>query len=589
MLWWSIVAGLAAAAAIALTGGIRWRVGSVALIARDPWRPLAVTGALAILYLVSFRGALSIDVDATRRAVDRLAAWIAAMAAAVSIGAAIQGGTFVVGGADVHGYVSQAYLWAHGVPRIEQPLAAALPWPHADAALAPIGYRAAASGHAAVPIYAPGFPILMAVALRIAGPCGPFFVVPLLCGVLVWTTFALGRRVATPSTGAAAAIVVAASPIVRYQSLLPMSDVPVAALWLTALALLSKGGQSPFSAAGAGAAAALALLVRPNLLLAAVVLVGWLIATRASVSRLMAFVLPLAASALAVAGLNWTFYGAPWRSGYGGVTALFSVSHFRPNLVSHTRALWRSQSPLIFLCVLPLVPALPRIGSALTPAVRALLAVFLAAVWMSYLFYLPFAQWEYLRFVLPAIPVMAILSVVAIERLSTLVPRPFDALAASALVFTMLWIQFAFARGDRFERLPVLQHRYLDVARYVDAQLPPDAAIICFLHSGSLRFYTGRVTARYDWLDRASLLRAPADLRAAGYHAFVVLENWEIPEVRDRLGLAPDAPLPWTIRARLTQPTEVTVYETEPLAAGVEPVSIPTSPPGRHDCGIAKR
>jgi hypothetical protein len=178
--------------------------------------------------------------------------------------------------------------------------------------------------------------------------------------------------------------------------------------------------------------------------------------------------------------------------------------------------------------------------------------------------------------------------VIAVVRLSTIAPRPWDAGITAAVVFSMLWIEFAFARSDRFDRLPILQHRFLDVARYVDETLPPNAALFCFLHSGSLRFYTGRTIVRYDWLDRTWLPRAPGDLRAGGYHAFAVLESWEIPEVRERLGLPTDAPLPWAIRARLTHPIEVTVYDTEPLAAGVAVVAITTTPPSRDDCRMVK-
>src|SRR5438034_1128158 len=202
--------------------------------------------------------------------VCRFAPWIAAGAAIAATARACLQGTTVVGGADVHGYVSQAFLWAGGRLRLEQPVAAKLPWPFADAALAPLGYTPASAGHAAVPVYAPGFPILMALAERALGRCGPFVVVPRCARLAVWLPFALGRRFGFRGSAAAAAVLVSASPTLVYQSLLPMSDVPVAALWFATLVLLL--GRSISSAALSGITAAIALLVRPNLLLVAVVL-----------------------------------------------------------------------------------------------------------------------------------------------------------------------------------------------------------------------------------------------------------------------------------------------------------------------------
>ena len=59
-----------------------------------------------------------------------------------------------------------------GTPQIDVGFAAALPWPDAKETLTPLGYRIGAGG-AMVPTYAPGVPLLMALA-RVAGTCGPY-------------------------------------------------------------------------------------------------------------------------------------------------------------------------------------------------------------------------------------------------------------------------------------------------------------------------------------------------------------------------------------------------------------------------------
>ena len=68
-----------------------------------------------------------------------------------------------------------------------------------------------------VPSYAPGLPLMMAAAL-VFGACGPFLVVPLCAALVVWLAFLLGRRTGGPWAGILAALLVATSPIVLFQS-----------------------------------------------------------------------------------------------------------------------------------------------------------------------------------------------------------------------------------------------------------------------------------------------------------------------------------------------------------------------------------
>ena len=79
--------------------------------------------------------------------------------------------------------------------------------------------------------------MMMAARLAAVGPRGPYLVVPVFAGLIVWTTFVLGttnrrawswRRWATCSSSV--------SPIVLFQSLSPMTDVPIGALWTAAAA-----------------------------------------------------------------------------------------------------------------------------------------------------------------------------------------------------------------------------------------------------------------------------------------------------------------------------------------------------------------
>ena len=93
-------------------------------------------------------------------------------------------------------------------------------------------------------------------------------------------------------------------------------------------------------------------------------------------------------------------------------------------------------------------------------------------------------------------------------------------------------------------------------------------------HSGSVRYYSGRPTLRYDALDADWLDRAIAHLRLSGLEPFLILERWEIAKFRERfptqqsLGFIDRPPL--AVHSR-----EVYVYGTSTSAGRPAPQSIP--------------
>src|SRR5205823_2051664 len=112
------------------------------------------------------------------------------------------------------------------------------------------------------------------------GSSAAYFVVPLLAALVVWTTYVLARRVAGDArTAMAASILLAFSPIFIFQSLQPMSDVPVTACWMAAWTLaMSPRRWAPL---GAGLVVSLAVLTRPNLVVLAIVL-AFVVASRST-------------------------------------------------------------------------------------------------------------------------------------------------------------------------------------------------------------------------------------------------------------------------------------------------------------------
>jgi hypothetical protein len=78
------------------------------------------------------------------------------------------------------------------------------------------------------------------------------------------------------------------------------------------------------------------------------------------------------------------------------------------------------------------------------------------------------------------------------------------------------------------------ERKYSDVGRFVARELPPRAVLISLQHSGSVRYYSDRLTLRYDWLDSGWLDRAVAYLQSTGSEPYLLLEEFEVTEFRDK-------------------------------------------------------
>src|ERR1700680_341514 len=97
------------------------------------------------------------------------------IAAAVLV-VALSRGSFVAGGADSYGYLSQARLWEHGSPISYDPIITEVQWPFADWTFSPLGYRPGLLKGTIVPIYSSGYPLLMAAAGRSLGSRAELYV-----------------------------------------------------------------------------------------------------------------------------------------------------------------------------------------------------------------------------------------------------------------------------------------------------------------------------------------------------------------------------------------------------------------------------
>ncbi len=503
--------------------------------------------------------------------IPRLPAAIAAALAVTVAAAAYLFGVNVAGGADSYGYVSQSELWARGKLYVDQRLAKELPDYVDDWLLTPLGFtpqeHSAVRGRI-VPTYSPGLPMVMAVFRLAFGEPAVYFVVPALTGLAVWLTFVLGRRLNGDATGLFAAVWVASSPGILGSSFTPMSDVPVTTWWVAALVAACR--PTIGSAAVAGIATSLAILTRPNLaLLGGIIglpfLVRW--ALRPREGRRLVALLVFGATAcigpIIVALLFNYWYGSPFRSGYGTVGGIFKWDNVQANLARYPRWLIETQTPLILVgLVTPfLLRGRKNPGALISPVAAAWLFLALAAlVWFSYIAYMPFDDWGYLRFLLPSYPPLMALSsaafVLVLRR--TMAPRALGTILVSLIAITAI----NFGLHHSIFEMANGEGRYKRIGEYVGRNMPEHALYLTMQHSGSLRYYSGRTTIRYDQFSEDRLDQLVAYFGDRGLPVYFVLDDWEEKEFRNRFGpYSVLGKLDWKPVAQATGSTPMAIYD----------------------------
>lgn len=524
----------ALAVIVAVSGGFRTTVGGLRISARSPL-------PILFLALINFttwwswaRRAQSAgaDLEAVWRGIERHSRRIVfAIAIVVTLVAAIFS-TRSAAGADASGYLSQAAEWAVSQPPL-----------HLDAITGeypelrgwittPLGWRPTPDDDmlepAQVPTYPPGLPLLMAMPHAIAGVNGAVMVVILSAAVAVIGTGALASQLGGGVAGLLAALMLALAPAFVFQSIQPMSDVPVTAAWLVCLCFAVR--TDPRASIGAGLASAIAILIRPNL--APLAIVPLFLAER----RVM-FAAPVAIAGIFLAAINSLWYGSPFRSGYGSAEDLYSLSNIAGNLPRYFNWLLTT-SPLLLLSVF----GFWRLRRERTTL--ALLA-FASLVVASYLVYGVFDDWSYLRFLLPALAILAVFTAIELSAWLTGGPVSYRAPTLLALVLAVtahgLWV----ARSHDAFNLANQLRRVAVVADYINADVPPSAVILSGEQSGSMRYYTARPILRWEAATPEALAAALATLERSNRPVYIVLDAWEHAPFRAKFSALPAAALDW--------------------------------------------
>lgn len=212
------------------------------------------------------------------------------------------------------------------------------------------------------------------------------------------------------------------------------------------------------------------------------------------------------------------------------------MANIGPNVVRYSTWAIQTYSPFIFLGLA--APFLKPASQALKRTAWFTIA-FAVLLFVSYALYTPFDHWTYLRFLLPATP---LLFVIAVSTLDALLRRwePLRTIAFTAIVsiLALSYVHTA-VRGDAFAMKRARQTRYEDTARFVTQRFSERAAFVSVLQSGSLRFYANRLTIRFDVLEPSALPQVGAFLRAKGYEPYIALDGSEQEAFQRKFGAPP--------------------------------------------------
>jgi hypothetical protein len=445
-----------------------------------------------------------------------------AVAIVLAIAAAVVGiarGTWAVGGSDSSCYALMAQAFARGALQPVSALAAEAPWPNRGLMFAPGGFvPSVRRPEAASPVCAPGFSLLLAPLFVVGGRDAIFLLTPLAGGVLVYLVFMLGRQLAGGAAGLAAAIVLASAPVFVFQLVQPMNDILVAALWTAIVVLAAQHSQR---AGWIGAVTGLVILIRPNLAPAVVPVAVW--CCSAGVRQGVRFALGALPFAAVMLALNVALYGHPLQSGYGSAAALFSVANVGPNLVNYAHALAGTQLALPVIGLLAVCFAPPPHRRAVWLATATV-----STILLIYFLYRPFAEWWYLRFLLPALAILTTLTMAtlvwATRRIAVLIPT------------VGLVTMFATTSDAMRQALDLadLESRFRLAASTAADRLPRQAVFLTVWESGSVRYHAEREAVLWDAVDPRALDALLAWLEARGKEPYIMIEAWEENAFRTR-------------------------------------------------------
>ena len=471
---------------------------------------------------------------ATPRSWPRLFLVLAAFGYAAFI--YVKGSPFAAG-SDSSGYLNSARLLAAGkfttsvnsLPQLTPP-----DWHYYWQE--PLGFTAQHLTPRMAPTYPTGLPLHLALAAPIVGWEKAARLVNVL-NVLAAAAllYGLARQLALARVWALIGVAFLwTSPLFIFQSLQPLSDALALTWSLAAILCALKSRQNGLWAMAAGAAWAIAVLVRPTSLLIALPLS---LALPFSARRW------LAAAVGSVPGAAWFFYyntqayGSAFTTGYGDISAAFE-SRFIVGNLAH------------FTCWVPLLVSLPLTCAAiLLPWRRPTFApprtILMLGTWIGVLvvFYAPYfcagSIWSEVRFLLPGFPAVVLAGLLVAQAWR---PAPPWWLLALCLSGQGLLSHQLHVTGIREQ-----ERAYRVATRWLETQVAPGSVVITAQLSGAAQYYNQLNLVRWDILPpdqlpqlRAAAAKAQQKIYAAVFIPEISALNSALPAARwEQIGETP--------------------------------------------------
>jgi len=469
------------------------------------------------------------------RSLQRVLVVIAALGYAAFI--YFEGSPFAAG-SDSSGYLNSARLLAQGkfhAPVKSLPQLTPPDWHYYWQE--PLGFTAQHLTPRMSPTYPTGLPLHLALAAPIVGWEKAARLVNVLnvlaAAVLL---YALARHLALSKAWALSGVAFLwASPLFIFQSLQPLSDALALTWSLAAILCALKSRQHRSWALAAGAALAIAVLVRPT---CALVALPFILALPFSGRRWLVALLGSAP------GVTWFFYyntqayGSAFTTGYGDISTAFNSRFVVGNLAHFTY--W---VPL--LVSLPLTCAaafLPwRQPTFTPPRTRLILATWIGVL---VIFYAPYfcagSIWSEVRFLLPGFPAIILAGLIVTQQWR---PSPPWWLLAVGLCAQMILTHQLRVTGIREQ-----ERAYRVASRWLETHIAPGSVVITAQLSGAAHYYNDLNLVRWDILPphqltqlRYSAAQAQREIYAALFLPEITAAQTALPEAHwEQIGETPE-------------------------------------------------
>jgi hypothetical protein len=407
-----------------------------------------------------------------------------------------------VGAADWYGYYAESLLFRQG----QLTMKTAFP-PARYPAFAPLGFNAV--GNKIIPQYPPGFPLLLALF----GLLGLEFFVNALAGVLtILILYLILRNSVNRGMALLYTLLWTFFPVSLFISIRLMSDL-IATLFILLTYYFFTRNKIFWS----GVAFSYAVAVRPSCVLFFIIFLPLIFRKK----KFWPFCFSAAIIGSLYGFYNWIVFGKPWMTGYQGAANELTGTVFLHHFIYYGKIIFILMTPLLLIpALLTLVRRKPHSWFYFS---------WLAAFWIFYSFWRAGADsWWYLRFLLPGLPALFILSAIGMqdirERLLIWKPRWQPLLNAAAVLILFIMLPYFNAFSDRNLVLTADKgEMYYQATKKMQSLVPPNALVGGLEMSGPIRLYTDLESFRWDQPQSLKLIH---DFLKKDRPIYLLIEPW---------------------------------------------------------------